>query len=332
MKNPDTKTILSVLVVISSSVVILAMALGFRQTDDPGITGEVQELRHARFDTNYSVGAFKIPDIVTFAGERMPLENFDTRESLEREILTSAYRHSSTILIIKKANRFNPIIEKILAKNNIPDDFKYLIAAESEYNQVISPAGATGFWQIMPQTGKEQGLEINSVVDERYNIEKSTQVACDYFKKSYDKFGNWTMVAASYNSGRAGLDIQREIQGQNNYYDLLLNDETARYVFRVVAYKLIISDPAAYGFKIRKEDLYPEIKFYEVKVDTAVSDFSRFADKFNTNYKLLKYLNPWLRKPYLTARPNKSYTLKIPAEGMRNPDNSIILTEKAEVQ
>jgi membrane-bound lytic murein transglycosylase D len=331
MKNPDTKTILSVLVVISSSVVILAMALGFRQSVDPGIISEVQELRQ-RPDTIYSVGSFKIPDTVTFAGERMPLENFDTRESLEREILTSAYRHSSTILIIKKANRFNPVIEKILAQNNIPDDFKYLVAAESEYNNVISPAGATGFWQIMPNTGKEQGLEINSVVDERYNIEKSTQFACDYFKKSYEKFGNWTMVAASYNSGRAGLDLQREIQGQDNYYDLLLNDETARYVFRVVAYKLVISDPSAYGFKLGKEDLYPEIKYYEVKVDTAVSDFSLFAGKFNTNYKLLKYLNPWLRKPYLTARPNKAYTLKIPAEGMRNLDNSIILTGKAEVQ
>jgi membrane-bound lytic murein transglycosylase D len=331
MKNPDTKTILSVLVVISTSIVILAMALGFKQSDDPGLISEVQEPRHARADTIYSVGPFKIPDNVTFAGERMPLENFDTRESLEREILTSAYRHSSTILIIKKANRFNPIIEKILANNNIPEDFKYLVAAESEYNQVISPAGATGFWQIMPQTGKEQGLEINTVVDERYNIEKSTQVACDYFKKSYEKFGNWTMVAASYNSGRAGLDLQREIQGQNNYYDLLLNDETARYVFRVVAYKLIISDPLSYGFKIKKEDLYPEIRFYEVKIDTAVSDFTRFAGKFNTNYKLLKYLNPWLRKPYLTARPNRPYTLKIPAEGMRNLDNTMI-TEKAEVQ
>ncbi|HEX2969635.1 MAG TPA: lytic transglycosylase domain-containing protein [Bacteroidales bacterium] len=324
MENRDSKTILTVFVVISSSIVILAVALGFKQggSDNAGI----------QRDTIYTVRPFIIPDLVTFAGERMPLENFDTKESLEREILTSAYRHSSTILIIKRANRYNPIIEKILAKNGIPEDFKYLVAAESEYNNVISPAGATGFWQIMSGTGKEEGMEINSVVDERYDIEKSTQFACDFFKKSYQKFGNWTMVAASYNGGRAGLDLQIEIQKQNNYYDLLLNDETARYVFRVVAYKLIISNPSAYGFDIPEEDLYPEMKYYEVKVDTAVSDFSKFAGKFNTNYKLLKYLNPWLRKPYLTPRSNKEYTIKIPAEGMRNLEKTIILTDKTEVQ
>lgn len=329
MKTQNSKTILTVLVLISSSIVILAVALGFKAS---GNETKMHEMQIPENDTVYGVSPFKLPELVTFAGERMPLENFDTRESLEREILTSAYRHSSTILIIKKANRFNPLIEKILAKNNIPDDFKYLVAAESEYNNVISPAGATGFWQIMSQTGKEQGLEINTIVDERYNIEKSTQFACDYFKKSYEKFGNWTLVAASYNGGRAGLDLQIEIQDQHNYYDLLLNDETARYIFRVVAYKIIISEPAAYGFNLRKDDLYPEIQYYEVKVDTAVSDFSRFAERFNTNYKLLKYLNPWLRKPYLTPRPRKEYTIKIPAEGMRSLGKTEILTDKAEVK
>lgn len=325
MKNSYSKTILTVFVLISSSIVIIAVALGFKQS---GVEDEIA----VTSDSIYTVRPFTIPELVTFAGERMPLENFDTRESLEREILTNAYRHSSTILIIKKANRFNPIIEKILAKNGIPDDFKYLVAAESEYNNVISPAGATGFWQIMPQTGKEQGMEINSVVDERYDIEKSTQFACDYFKKSYEKFGNWTMVAASYNGGRAGLDLQIEIQNQNNYYDLLLNEETARYIFRVVAYKFIISDPRSYGFNLKEEDLYPEMKYYEVKVDTSISDISKFAGQFNTNYKLLKYLNPWLRKPYLTPKPNKAYTIKIPAEGMRNLDRTVILTDKSEVQ
>lgn len=326
MKIQDSKTILTVFVLISSCMVILAVALGFKKSEPEPVINQNMS------DTLYSVKTFRIPELVTFAGERMPLENFDTRESLEREILTSAYRHSSTILIIKKANRFNPIIEKILAKNGIPDDFKYLVATESEYNNVISPAGATGFWQIMPGTGKEQGMEINAIVDERYDIEKSTQFACDYFKKSYEKFGNWTLVAASYNGGRAGVDLQIEIQNQNNYYDLLLNEETARYVFRVVAYKLIISDPISYGFAISEEDLYPEIKYYEVKVDTSISDISKFAGRFNTNYKLLKYLNPWLRKPYLTPKPNKEYTIKIPAEGMRNLDRTIILTDKSEIQ
>lgn len=326
MKIQRNETILTVLVLISASIVIIGVAFGFRGA------GQEQQPVERKADTAYSVRPFHVPDEITFAGERMPLENFDTRESIEREILTNAYRHSSTILIIKKANRFNPIIEKILAKNNIPDDFKYLVAAESEYNNVVSPAGAAGLWQIMAQTGKEEGLEVNAVVDERYNIEKATQFACDFFRKSYEKYGNWTMAAASYNGGRAGLDLQVEIQKQNNYYDLLLNDETARYIFRVVAYKLIIENPSTYGFNIRKDELYPEMKYREVMVDTSVSDFSQFAIKFNTNYKLLKYLNPWLRKPYLTPKLHKEYTIKIPEEGFRNLDRSVILTEKTEGQ
>ena len=325
MKNRENKAVLTVFVLISSSIVILAVALGFRQS------GNEPQVVNSR-DTIYTVRPFVIPDLVTFAGERMPLENFDTKESLEREILTNGYRHSSTILIIKKANRYNPIIERILAKNGIPDDFKYMVAAESEYANVISPAGATGFWQIMAATGKEQGMEINTIVDERYDVEKSTQFACDYFRKAYEKFGNWTLAAASYDGGRAGIDLQIEIQKQHNYYDLLLNDETARYIFRVVAYKLIIENPAAYGFNIKEKDLYPEMKYYEVRVDTSISDISAFAGKFNTNYKLLKYLNPWLRKPYLTPKSNKEYTIKIPADGMRNPERTVILTDKAEVQ
>jgi hypothetical protein len=250
----------------------------------------------------------------------MPLENFDTRESLEREILTSAYRHSSTILIIKRAARYLPMIEKILSEYNIPDDFKFLVAAESEYSNMVSPAGATGFWQIMADTGKEEGMEINNTVDERYDVESSTRFACKYLRKSYERYGNWTLAAASYNGGRAGIDEQIRIQKQNNYYDLLLTEETARYIFRVVAYKLIINDPSAFGFSIRSEDLYPELDYFEVKVDTAVSDFSAFSDSFGTNYKMLKFLNPWLRKPYLHARPGKQYAIKIPAKGMRSID------------
>jgi hypothetical protein len=269
-------------------------------------------------DTIYFNKPYKLPENVSFAGEKMPLDNFDTRESLDREILISAYRHSSTIIIIKRANRYFPIIENILRKNNIPDDFKYLVAAESEFSNMVSPSGATGFWQIMAETGKEEGLEINTVIDERYNIEKSTQFACDFFRKSYEKYGNWTLTAASYNGGRAALDEQIKIQKEYNYYDLLLSEETARYIFRVVAYKLVISDPESFGFNIDKGDLYPELDYYDVKVDTAVSDFSVFAKKFGTNYKMLKFLNPWLRKPYLTPKPDKEYLIKIPAEGMRS--------------
>lgn len=294
-----------------TAVIAIMMIIGF------GFNGLKEKPILSSSDTIYSIQSFKLPDEVIFAGERMPLENFDTRESLEREILISAYRHSSTILIIKRANRYFPMIEKILKENNIPDDFKYLAAAESEYSNMVSPVGATGFWQIMPETGKEQGMEINTVVDERYHIEKSTEFACDFFSKSYEKYGNWTLAAASYNGGRRRMDEQIELQKQNNYYDLLLTEETARYIFRAVAYKLIISDPAAYGFDLDRKDLYPELEYNEVKVDTAVSDFSDFADKFGTNYKMMKSLNPWLRKPYLTPKVNKEYLIKIPAEGMR---------------
>jgi membrane-bound lytic murein transglycosylase D len=316
MIDPGRKTVWMAFISASLLIIFLSMATGFA-----GFGSNVVAERDLP-DSVYTIKSFKLPEEVKFAGERMPLENFDTHESLEREILVSAYRHSSTILIIKRANRYLPVIEKILKKNNIPDDFKYLAAAESEYSNMISPAGATGFWQIMPKTGREDGMEINQVVDERYDVEKSTQFACDYFRKSYEKYGNWTLAAASYNGGRAGIDKQIEIQKQNNYYDLLLNEETARYIFRAVAYKLIISDPERYGFNIKKDDLYPVLDYYNVEVDTAVTDFSAFAGKFGTNYKLLKFLNPWLRKPYLTPRPGKVYVIKIPAEGMRNIENT----------
>jgi membrane-bound lytic murein transglycosylase D len=317
MINGNRKTIITASLVAVCIIIITSMAFRFS-----GLVSDRSEAG-SDHDSLYSISSFRLPDTITFAGEIMPLDNFDTRESMEREILISAYRHSSTILIIKRANRYLPMIEKILKKNNIPDDFKYMVAAESEYSNMISPAGATGFWQIMPETGKEQGLEINKTVDERYDVEKSTQFACDYFRKSYEKYGNWTLAAASYDNGRAGIDEQIDIQRQNNYYDLLLNEETARYIFRVVAYKLIINDPVKYGFDLGKEDLYPELKFYEVKVDSSITDFSTFADKFGTSYKMLKLLNPWLRKPFLTAVPGKEYAIKIPAEGMR-------IIEKAE--
>lgn len=307
----NRKTILAAAVIAGIAMILLSVSQSFKRTGN----NDGYVIMH---DSLFSNKPYKLPEEVTFAGERMPLENFDTRESLDREILTSAYRHSSTILIIKRANRYLPVIEKILKKYDIPDDFKYLAAAESEYSNMISPAGATGFWQIMQATGLEQGMEINSVVDERYDIEKSTQFACDYFRKSYEKYGNWTLAAASYNGGRAAIDEQIEIQKQNNYYDLLLTEETARYIFRAVAYKLIISDPETYGFMISRDELYPELRYHEVKVDTAVTSFSRFAEQFGTNYKMLKFLNPWLRKPYLTPKPGKEYIIKVPLKGMRS--------------
>ena len=316
MTQPFRRTLLASVILVSIIIIILSIAGGSKGFSAPG-TEEIAEK-----DTIRSNMPYKLPEKLTFAGEEVPLDNFDTRESLDRELLTSAYRHSSTILIIKRANRYLPVIEKILAENNIPDDFKYLAAAESEYSNMISPAGATGFWQIMKATGREEGMEINEEVDERYSLERSTKFACVYFRKSYEKYGNWTLAAASYNGGRAALNEQIMIQKQNNYYDLLLAEETARYIFRALAYKLIITDPGEYGFTLKSDELYPELKYFEVEVDTAVTDFSQFAQKFGTNYKLLKFLNPWLRKPYLSNRQNKKYIIKIPADGMRKIEQS----------
>jgi hypothetical protein len=310
------KTLITASAIAGFVILFTTMAFGVN-----GFRNDKSENSSPR-DSLCKISSIRLPDSVTFAGEVMPLNNIDTRESLEREILISTFRHSSTILIIKKSNRYFPLIGKILKEYNIPDDFKYLVAAESEYSNVISPAGATGFWQIMPETGKEEGMEVNKIVDERYDVEKSTRFACRFFRKSYEKYGNWTLAAASYNCGRGGIDEQIGIQKQNNYYDLLLNEETARYIFRAVAYKIVISDPVRYGFNLEKEDLYSEYKYSEVKVDSSISDFSAFAEKYGTNYKMIKLLNPWLRKPFLNAVPGKEYAIKIPAEGMRNVEKA----------
>lgn len=311
--NTDRDTVFAMVAIVLVTCAILIINQGFKddiQPDESKITGNY-------YNDTYMNKPARIPDKVNFAGERMPLENFDTRESLDRELIISSFRHSSTILIIKRANRYLPVIEKILKEYNVPDDFKYLVAAESEFSNMVSPAKATGFWQIMYGTGKDAGMEINNVVDERYCYEKSTRLACKYILDSYARYNSWTLAAASYNSGRASIDEQIEIQKENSYYDLLLNEETARYIFRVVAYKLIITDPARYGFIINKDELYPQPEYYEVRVDTAINNFSDFAKRFGTNYKILKFLNPWLRKPYLPERSGKTYVIKIPAEGMR---------------
>ncbi|MDZ7635407.1 MAG: lytic transglycosylase domain-containing protein [Bacteroidales bacterium] len=269
-----------------------------------------------------AAASWALPDDVTFAGEALPLQYFDTRESLDRELNATAYRHGSTLLTIKRAGRYFSEIEKILAENGIPDDFKYLACAESDLSNVISPAGATGFWQIMEGTGKEYGMTINKEVDDRYNLEKSTRFACSYFKRAYERYGSWTMAAASYNNGFSGLSEQVEIQKESNYYDLLLNEETARYVFRIAALKLIMSEPSRYGFVVTEGDLYRPIPFKDIKVSTAVPSFEQFARQYETNYKLLKFLNPWLRKPFLTNSEGREFIIRVPEKDARIAEGS----------
>ncbi|MCH7784982.1 MAG: lytic transglycosylase domain-containing protein [Bacteroidetes bacterium] len=265
---------------------------------------------------NYNIYALPLPEKMDFAGESVPLENPDIRERLDRELLVNTYWQSNGLLIFKRAHKYFPIIETMLKEYGIPEDFKYLVVAESALQNNQSPSGAAGFWHFLKGTGKEYGLEINTYVDERYNLELATKVACQYIKDSKNNFGNWTLAAAAYNAGNAGISNQQKRQQSfESYYDLLLNDETSRYIFRILAFKEILSNPKKYGFNFREKDLYDAIPTYKVKVDTAVTDFADFAHKFEINYKILKLHNPWLRDTYLKNASGKEYYIEIPEKG-----------------
>ena len=258
------------------------------------------------------VRIFEIPDKITFAGEQVPLQKSDVFERFEREIYVNAYWQSNMILMMKRSAKYLPTIEKILREQNIPDDFKYLVAAESGFMNVVSPAGARGFWQLMPATAKESGLEVNNDVDERYHLEKSTIAACKYIKSAYANFGNWTSVAASYNMGIAGLKRRKEEQQFQQYYDLFLNDETSRYIFRILAFKEIFENPEKYGFELEKKDYYQEPMFRELKVMQSIPSLAQWALRHNSSYKEVKTHNPWLRSTKLSVDKNKEYFIKLP--------------------
>ena len=267
----------------------------------------------------YNVYALKMPNKLFFAEEKVPLERWDVKESLDREMLVNTYWQSQTLLFLKRANRYFPIIEPILKEENVPDDFKYLALIESGLiPTVVSPAGAVGFWQFMTPTAKDYKLEVNREVDERYNIEKSTRAACKYLKDSYKKFGTWALVAASYNAGRTHIHSQMKLQDAGTYYDLLLGEEPARYLFRILAAKCIMENPTNFGFRFRNSDLYPNIPTRKIKVKGEVKSFADFAKKNGANYKILKFFNPWLRKPYLTNKYKKEYEITLPAKGYIN--------------
>jgi hypothetical protein len=261
---------------------------------------------------NYKIYSLATPEGLDFAGEQVKLNDIDIRERLDKELIINTYWHSQTLFMIKRANRWFPVIEKILKEQNIPDDFKYLALIESNLDYVVSPAGASGFWQFLKSTGQNYGLEINSFVDERYNLEKATLAACKYFKDAYAVFKNWTLAAASYNMGIAGLQQKLKEQGVNNYYDLYLNQETHRYVFRILAAKEIFKNPAYYGFNVRPKDLYQPYLTVDLNIDSTVNNLSEFAQKHQTNLKILKLLNPWLRDNKLPNPHKKNYTIKLP--------------------
>ncbi len=255
------------------------------------------------------------PTAVDFSSEPAPLKISDVRERLERELLINANLDATTLLIIRRANRAFPIIEPILQKYGVPDDFKYLAVIESGLVNATSPAGAKGVWQFMPDTAKEQGMEVNEYVDERYNLEKSTEAACKYLLAAREKFGSWTLAAASYNGGMTGVGKRIAEQKVSNYYDLGLTDETSRYVFRILALKEIMKNPAVFGFSIYESDLYSPIPSKKIEVDSTISDLADFAKAQGINYKILKIHNPWLRDKKLLNLVKKKYEIEIPLSG-----------------
>ena len=282
MKKPHT--------FILSAFLFVSVILAFSIIRDKNSTASDNDPVPETFHSKYAIFPVALPETLEFAGENVPIDQVDIRESLDREILVNTYFQSQTLLYIKRANRHFPEIERILKKYNVPDDFKYLAVAESGLTQAVSPAQAVGFWQLLEGTAIEYGLEVNKEIDERYHIEKSTEAACKYLKESYELYGSWTMAAASYNAGRRGIDRQIVRQKEKDYYDLLLNEETARYIYRILSYKLILSKPSNYGFYLGEDALYPEIPSFEVTLDKTVESFADFAKRYDINYKILKFI------------------------------------------
>ncbi len=289
---------------VIAGVVVIVILMG----SDPNIKSEKEEA-----DYQIKFRSVVIPDSLYFAGEPVPLDRFDIREALDRELLVNAYFHSQTLRLIKLVPRYFSVIEPILKEKGVPEDFKYLAVAESGLNpRAVSPAGAVGLWQFLRTTGKEYGLEINNEVDERYHIARSTLAACNYLLSAYKKFGSWSMVAASYNAGMSGVLKQTERQKSNSYYDMLFNQETGRYLFRIMALKLILEEPEAYNFIVGEEEKYPVVPIREIKVDGKIANFADFALEQGINYKLLKDFNPWLRDNFLLNERKKTYYIEIP--------------------
>lgn len=288
------------------TILIIVMVSGFLIF---GISGEEK-------DKDLHIGtAMYFPIAADFAGEKTPLQITDVRERLDRELLINANLDATTALIIKRANRVFPTIEPILQKYGVPDDFKYLAVIESGLTNATSSSGAKGIWQFMPDTAKEKGMEVNDIVDERYHLEKSTEAACKYLLSAKEKFGSWTLAAASYNGGMSGVSKKIEEQKVTDYYDLALTEETSRYVFRILALKEIMKSPEKFGFTLFSTDLYTRIPSKKIEVDSTINDLADFAKTQGINYKILKIHNPWLRDKKLINPSKKKYELEIPLEG-----------------
>ncbi len=298
---------------VLSGIIIISLILSlflFTNSDTPE---NIPASKYTNdFHHQYAIYAVPLPKEMSFAGEKVPINRNDIRESIDREFLVNTYWQSQTLLFIKRAHKFFPIITPILRKYNIPDDFKYLALIESGFLNVTSPSGAKGYWQFMKGTAKDYGLEVNNFVDERMNLEKSTEAACRYLQDAYDIFHNWTLAAAAYNTGRSNIQKQLDKQKVNSYYDLYLNSQTARYVFRIIAIKYILSNPEKYGFHFRENDLYSFPKYDTIHIDTTIPNLIDFSQQHNITYKSLKIMNPWLYSSSLPNSSQKVYIFKIP--------------------
>lgn len=260
-----------------------------------------------------------LPKELTFAGEKVSVQYAEVREALEREMTVTMFMHSRTLRTLRLTTRYFPVIEPIMKKYGIPEDFKYLCMAESGLDpNTVSPAGASGLWQIMPSAAKDYGVETGSNVDLRFNVEIATEAACKYLRDAYKRYGNWTLVAASYNAGQAGVSRRMDIQGVKSYYDLFLPDETMRYIYRILSFKLLTENPQKYGYRLRRKDYFPAFENYkEVTVSEQNINWSAFAAKHGTNYKTLRILNPWIRSYEYANKGGTAYTVMVPTEGFR---------------
>lgn len=284
------------------------------------MAGSDTDLDYQRqFNESYRIFSLTLPEDLTFCEERLPMDKIDVRERLDRELLVNTYWQSNSILAHKRAHRWFPIIEPILKREGVPDDLKYIALIESGLTNVVSPAGATGFWQFMKDAAVKHGLRVDAEVDERYNVERSTEAACAYLKEAKEHYGSWALAAASYNLGPAGLDKQLDRQKNQDYFALLLPEETMRYVFRIMAMKAILTDPERYGFHLREKDLYQPYRTRTVPISGAVEDLAAFALRQGTDYKTLKLLNPWLRDIKLSDTKGSTYQLLLPADGFDKP-------------
>jgi hypothetical protein len=271
--------------------------------------------KQERFKEDYAIYSLPLPETLSFAGEPVPIKDPQVRQSYDRELLVNTYWQSNMLLFLKRSGRYFPVVEPILKEHGLPEDFKYIPLIESGFTHVVSPAGAVSFWQFLEGTGREYGLEINEAVDERYHLVKATHAACRYLKDAREELGSWTLAAASYNRGINGIQKQLERQQARNFYDLRLNPETARYLYRLLAIREIMSDPDGYGFQIKPQERYHPIPTRTLAVDTGINNLGQWARGQGINYRILKFHNPWLRQAFLPEKAGKTYQLKIPEEG-----------------